>query len=293
MKDLNKLKASVEDLFGTETANVLHLGSVGVDIVKNVVNAGLSPYSAAAALALRQMFPGAPLDIVSELPITLTACLNRAECYPPMKGGLDINSGGGIQPGCVSAFMGRPVSGTPTKSYIITSGHCVDDAGGAGATFFHAHNPLGSVWLDNFWNGSSADVGIIKSTSAWTPANQFYANSISDIRSVTSTMHDSSQVINALVCKSSSLSGTTCGGIIQVDKTIQVSGGIQTGLTLNHQWEMTTAVVKGDSGGPVYSLSSAAGVIVAGQNGSTWYSTMDHVASQIAYRPCYASTYPC
>jgi hypothetical protein len=90
------------------------------------------------------------------------------------------------------------------------------------------------------------------------------------------------------MCKSSWPSNTTCGSIIQINHTIDVAGA-----TLCGQWEMTTGVQPGDSGGPVYYSFGAAGIIVANQNSSTWYSTMDHVASQIGYRPCYVATYPC
>ena len=42
-----------------------------------------------------------------------------------------------------------------------------------------------------------------------------------------------------------------------------------TGATLSHQWEMSTAVRGGDSGGAVFISNAAAGTIVAAQNGST------------------------
>ena len=55
--------------------------------------------------------------------------------------------------------------------------------------------------------------------------------------------------------------------------------------------------IQGDSGGPVFVVDGAAGIVVSAPtiNGvhSTRYSTIPWVRTQTGYRPCYASSYPC
>lgn len=287
MATLEALKARADALVGAGEGRTLGVQSVGIDEMADKLRIGLNPYSISAAETLQAMYPADMLAIVPEEPIELVSCFDRTQCYPPMSGGLQIGSSNGLAPvNCTAGFLGRPTGGTPTTGYIITSGHCVHTAG-LGATFTTNFSALGTVWRDNFYSGSSADVGVIKSSLAWSPANTIMP-SLSVYRAVTSTIHDASQPQNGAMCKSSWPSNTTCGSIIQVNHTVDV-----TGATLYGQWEMTTGVQKGDSGGPVYYSFGAAGIIVANQNSSTWYSTMDHVASQIGYRPCYVSTYPC
>ena len=131
--------------------------------------------------------------------------------------------------------------------------------------------------------------------SAWdTPTNQVYANTNTDIRSITSRVSNGNQGIGGQGCHAGYGSNAfNCGQIDMVDTDHLVTEPDGTVRWQNHNWRLNVPASGGDSGGPVMYVNAAMGLAEAGTT-TTWYSTIDWASSALGYRPCItATTNPC
>jgi hypothetical protein len=144
---------------------------------------------------------------------------------------------------CKIAFNVRSGSST----YALTAGHCT---------------ALGSPWsigpvVDSSFPGN--DYGLIQYTDPSQAESGIRGSGGTTIR-LTSARTPS---VGETVCARGSTTGTHCGTVLAVNVTVNYSGGgIVTGLI-----DSSLCSESGDSGGPVYSGSSALG-IVSGGSGS-------------------------
>jgi hypothetical protein len=301
LADLTEARAKLQPSLDASDAFDKGFRSLWIDIPNNVVHLGLALAQKNTSMAQTMM--ALPLvDVDYERDDTLVSCTLRSNCANPLKGGITVYSNTNPIQGvtCTSGFMGRPVSGTPTASYVITAGHCIYNASSHNtetSLWLHNSNSIGIGAVDNYFNGSNADFGII-SVYSWTvlgtsPANQLFATSGSDIRSITGIVIDSVQAAGVTMYVAGQSTGSHYWPIAATD----VSHTPESGITLHHQWLLAGHVAGGDSGGAVYKDTRAGGIVsfdFFDDRGYEYigYGTMSHIIAA-GWRPCYYSTHPC
>jgi len=288
LSELQAAQAALGDARDSQRPGAADIQSVGVDVRANRLSVGIYPFTDASVAAIKASFPTDMIEVVPQTPIQTTSCSSRTNCANPLKGGIEVYSPQG--PTCTSGFMGRPIAGSPATTYIVTAGHCISHAI-AGANWNHNQAYIGTSYAHWFTSGSHADVGIIQVSVQQNPANLFVANNTSDIRSVSGYIVNNNQVVGSLICRAGFVHyNATCAQITKVNTDAWLDNGT---THIYGLWIMAAASAQGDSGGPVYSGTGAAGIISASDNVSTWYSTIGNVMDVSSFRVCYYSTYPC
>ncbi|MGH2801972.1 MAG: hypothetical protein ACRDL4_02870 [Thermoleophilaceae bacterium] len=125
--------------------------TVRTAIARNRVEVGVRNLSPAEARTIERRF-GAAVDAV---PLRGAATTSRAFSYPPLKGGLTIDSPQGTTVyRCTSAF----VASGADNDYLLTAGHC----GPVSSGWLHGPVFIGTMTRNAFFNGSSADAARIQ-----------------------------------------------------------------------------------------------------------------------------------
>ncbi len=189
------------------------------------------------------------------------------ECDPPLRGGLDIFTGGAAGMDCTSGFLAR--SNSDNALYLLTAGHCVRAAGrgtpwGIDSPTFGVH-AIGGGW--NFaFGGAAGDSAIIRVAD-----NTFWkSRAIVLVNNSLNTTRDTAYYISragtpiqgARVCKSGAFGGTSCGLVTASSVVVPYPEGTVNGLV-----EADYCSQPGDSGGPIYSGHVAYGLVSGGVDG--------------------------
>ncbi len=284
-EELGGVQATVEEALPELQRDGFTIASVGVDVTLNRVVVEVEDPSGGTVAAFTERF-GPAVTVEAGRPYTFAACTGRSNCGAPMKGGLKIQSDNDFV--CTSGFLGRTVAGGAVYRYVLTAGHCLDPnfGSGIGATWNHPsspNTPLGTGAFEDFYSGSSADIGAINDSESGAK-NFVYTTSNTSFLSITGKVTNSNQYVGRSICRSGLTSGWDCGVIVQTNSTYLVSG-----VTLNHQWLTSFGSAGGDSGAPML-CGGACGITSATNGSQTVYSTIDWIESEAGLRPCYSAT---
>lgn len=189
----------------------------------------------------------------------------RGNCRQ-MKGGLRIEPASGAD--CSSAFQATKANG---DRVIITAGHCLQYHGGSGKPWYHNDDRFGISQGNSLSDPPSAthftaDIGWIKidASEDISPANQWFANSSADIRSITGVRSNFGQVEGDPVCRSGEQSYFDCG-VIKADDVSKPNGE---GETIASVWTWDEDSAGGDSGGtmvyPIFVMPGVTAYYAAG-----------------------------
>ncbi|HEX7951409.1 MAG TPA: hypothetical protein VF494_13745 [Candidatus Limnocylindrales bacterium] len=298
LQDLRALDSALGDSLDSAIWTARGVVSHGVDVVANRVRVGVvNPTSELVAEVAQLGAPGM-IDVVKDgVALAAAYCGGDTNCGDPMKGGLKISSNSITTVSCTSGFMARPTSGTPTHSYMITSGHCAYDAQYYGATAFsHGAVWTGTVTLVVDYDYAAVDIAILNSVtgSTGTPANQIFTGSTTSFQAITGRLSDAQQPVGTPMCKYGFATDKLCGQVRQGPTTQYVCDPIHCVHIASLQM-FSRLSSPGDSGGPLYQSSMAAGNTVAqtSDGNYTYYSRIEDTIYATGYRPCYAATYPC
>jgi hypothetical protein len=164
--------------------------------------------------------------------------------------------------------------------YMVTAGHCL--TAGTGIPWYHPSTSL-IGYSAHFQTGGTADAGLI--TSSETGAKNEVLAYVVDvhntytIKSVSSSVAGTSQVVGATACKAGLTTGWTCGVILHVN--VSASGHL-------HLNEASVDSQEGDSGGTVMDgVSKLYGELsLSDGSGDSWYVPPDRVNSFFGGSPC-------
>ena len=254
------------------------IASVGVDIRGNRTRVAVADLTGEAAGKLADEY-GPRAEIVGGEAPAPASCVSRSDCASPLKGGLWIVSGGFA---CTSGFLGRPGT-APTPLYMMTAGHCLQDSGLA-PNWTHHGVVIGHGAFEQYYNGTNADIGAINATESGAK-NQVYANSPTDIRSITGHLLISQQPVGATICRSGASSGYRCGQVAQTNVDTWVGPYL-----VHHMWVTDYPSSGGDSGGSMINGFNAAGIFSALTSTNSYYSTIDWIVTEHNVRPCYSAS---
>ena len=215
--------------------------TVSTAIARNRVQVGVTRLSEANRRAIARRFGGA----VEPVSLKTVAPTSRGFSYPPLKGGLTIDSPQGLTSyRCTSAF----VASGGGSDYLLTAGHC----GPVNSGWLHGSVFIGRMTGNSFRNGSSADAGKIQIRP--TDRSNLVYISDSNLRPIRAV--NFSDVVGSSICMSGNTSGYVCGTIRSTDFTADYGA-----VTIYRQRTASFPARAGDSGGPVFAANSAYGII--------------------------------
>ncbi|MCP2329414.1 hypothetical protein HDA40_007921 [Hamadaea flava] len=159
--------------------------------------------------------------------------------------------GGSIR--CSLGFNGISASGT---YYFITAGHCTNEAVD---WYDNDHTTYLGYRAASYYGGS--DYGIVRYTNAtiakYGTVESNYDGTYQDITGSRRAQLDE------FICRSGSTTGRRCGYVRDLCATVTYTDGV----TLYCMIKTTACMDHGDSGGPLWSGSSALGVLSGGMTG--------------------------
>jgi len=258
----------------------IQISSITTDIVSNQVIVAVVDATADQLLRLRAQFnDGVAVTSVLE-PVSAHAC-TVSNCPSPLKAGLKLYRAGAFA--CMSGFVFWTVV---PKYYLSTAGHCTNSAGGwydTGQSWQHpAGVARGTVRYGGWYNGSSADVALIEIVASQKGNVLCYGTSTCGLRSITAAEVAGSDYVGEWVCGQTQ-AGVTCDNILHTDVTANVCiPGTTNCRTIYDLRRVDFTTQGGDSGGPIYYLNEAIGVISSGASGDTFYSHVDLLHYQAA-----------
>jgi streptogrisin D len=179
-----------------------------------------------------------------------------------MKNGTGINSAGGR---CSLGFSVQPIGNTdPSEHYFLTAGHC-----GKIASTWYADSGLTTLLgSDAGWSFPGNDYGLVRYTGSGIRV-------LSQIEGRSNVItHSDDPYIGEGIARSGSTSGVRNGTVTGLNVTVTyASGGTVHGMV-----ETNACAQPGDSGGPLYALDRALGLLsgglgncLAGGTQLTWY----------------------
>jgi Trypsin len=212
-------------------------------------------------------------------PPRLAACL-VALCDPPLRGGIQLNvpltHGGYTQGYCTGGFLAR--SRSDNKLYLMTAGHCG-----------YYHQPYqNDPWWQYFYNGERHDIGpmhhwvfdtsgdaaivAVDNETGWRPRAWVYVESWTGLPGVGGTIRNPEYPIyddgsglpeGTRLCKTGATTITNCGLITRLDVTVSYRDKLNPEVfhTVKHLGQANFCVKEGDSGGPVYAVNVAYGLV--------------------------------
>lgn len=279
LSDLNAVLEDLELHADAFASGRIEIVSRGVDIAANRVRVEVASDLATASSVIGGLLGPAVVVARGEY-ATPAACVNRANCGSPVRGGIAISAPG---VGCTAGWVARAAGGS--QKYIVTAGHCIQDSG-IGVTWSHV-GAIGQSDSEIFYNGANQDAGDIKLSADPTTDNLVYASSASDQRSITKTFSDSQMPVGTYICRSGTASGWTCGYVSQINQTVTVSGF---NYTIHHQWGANFTSGQGDSGAPMISLATYGGIFSSFTSTTSWYSTVSMITNNLGDVPCLTAT---
>lgn len=267
LAELERVQDEISDAIPRLAADGIDVRTVGQTIAENIVTVGAASAVSAAAQALRERY-GSAVRVVSAPRLDL---VSRGNSYPPLKGGLTIDSAQGLTSyRCTSAFVAQ----TAAAYYLLTAGHC----GPVSSFWTHFVFIVGRMTGNSFVDGSAADSAAIQ--IAETDRSNLVFITDDNMRAITAT--NTIDAVGSFICMSANTSGYVCGSITSTSETISYGDG----TTLRFQRLASFGSLPGDSGGPIFSVSEAQGVISGnaafsdGTNNAI-YSHIGHVTSAL------------
>lgn len=242
---------------------------IGTNVVRNLVEIGISRPDEAAAEALATRYGPDMVEIFVIAPPELDAC-TRSNCGPPWKGGLKIYNDASPVGYCTSGFVA--VSGTGNK-YQWTAGHC------GGTRWNHNGIFMGAVKQNTFIQNSPADSQALDIADV-DASNIIVTGSATCnpcfTRSITSRQLRTADRVGQTACMSGFASGSSCGVIKSTNTTFTYT---DFGVTLVRQRVADYTRNPGDSGGPVFAGNMAMGSHVHFQSDTGWavYSQVNEI----------------
>jgi hypothetical protein len=212
------------------------------------------------------------LDVITQACTTTDPRL----CDKPLRGGTAITPACAGCPGtvgeCSAGFKATSI--TTGYRYVLTAGHCAVGIPKWASEDSHQNwYPIGNVEGFQFPTHDWAKINATGSSWDTTPWPSEVAHFWEDQeRSITA---EGASYLGEYVCHSGNASGTTCGNVGELDKTLTVQEG-----TLYHETEFNDICSRGgDSGGPVFTGNTGVGI----------YSAVNHVTN--VGGPCDARGY--
>lgn len=228
----------------------------------------------------------------------------KSNCHPPAKAGVGILStqAGTGNNDCTAGFVMR-VSSHPVETgepfyAALTAGHC----------FRLVNSGLGVKWrheigddatrfgraLENTWfNGSDADVGLLRFYIVPSDRNNMVVNTSGTLRSITEIATPGEMNEGDMVCRigRNSVPPATCGNVTDLSENMPsplYDGGPS--RSLEKQILVNFDSVSGDSGGPVYSpisgsFAEAYGTHVHSEDPADnlgWFSAVTYAINQMS-----------
>jgi hypothetical protein len=212
-------------------------------------------------------------------PITRCAKFSpkKAHCDPTIVGGVTIEGGStGCTAGPAVTLKDRTKPADATDTFVLTAGHCVNNAGGIGEKWY-AYDKNGAkkeeVGIGLSFIDAETDIGVIEMTTKfWARANDpipvdpaVAAWDTGKETSPTVVKAAGSPIKGTKSCFSGQRSGTNCGTIVEEHLVKTVEGAKQENV-FELKLEGEGKVGKGDSGAPVFTEatpSTVQGVMVA------------------------------
>jgi len=189
-------------------------------------------------------------------------------CFPPLRGGIEItstNANGTAQ--CTGAFIAA--DRTTGQLYQFTAGHCVTEGGftGTWSTKFPdgSSHAIGAV--HNYMLGAGGDMAIlnISNPNGWMlPQGWVYVmagpnTTLNERYPITSAQYSTQ---GARICESGAITGTVCGTVISLGRTVCVGNPLPC-TWVNNLGEASFCGQQGDSGAPVFASHQAFGLVSA------------------------------
>lgn len=185
-------------------------------------------------------------------------------CDKPLRGGIRITNSGG---GCTGSFIAK--SKVDEKLYQFTAGHCADSGALVDnwSTEFTDGSPhvVGPIHHWYWWLEGDMAIMRINNVVGWNPKAWVNVTSGPDT-TADETYHiasDNKSVVGMRICSTGASFGRSdCGEVTHLGVTVTYDG-----VTVRHLGRSSSCGKKGDSGGPMYALHVAYGLIVAGPGG--------------------------
>jgi hypothetical protein len=201
----------------------------------------------------------------------LLSCAERF-CGKPLRGGVEIYSNSAS---CTAGFRALGNNG---KRYLLTAGHCIQATSQNTPRWqwFTVNSDTGDTWqgvgIAEQWQSLGlGDWAILNATGtpwdtpSWPAAVVWWGGHAEPKKALNELQPmaaEASSYLGETVCHSGATTGTTCGSVTALNVTIQSEEGTNTGETEVKGRELCAG--PGDSGGPVFSGSSALGLVTAG-----------------------------
>lgn len=244
----------------------IEITGIGIDTIGNRLRIGLLEPTDAASATLRSMF-GADIEIHQEDYGAADSC--PATGCMPIKAGIGVTDTNGNYP-CTIGYLAKRTDTNPDQLVAITAGHCVKLASKAhywkhGSVYIGLPSKKSGVYVQGYWNGSTADVGSF-TTKQLSAANRRTRNllltSVSGgTADITGYISWTSQVVNTVVCRTGRTTDIKCGTIVDRDEdkysnVYHTDGSLWYHYKINHSVVYSIDGLGGDSGAPVYTLTS-------------------------------------
>ncbi|MEN3360113.1 MAG: streptogrisin [Mycobacteriales bacterium] len=155
---------------------------------------------------------------------------------------------------CSLGFNARNSAGT--TFYVITAGHCTN----IGATWWTSSSHATTIGTRFATSFPGNDYGVIQYTNT-TLAHTGDVNNGSGVQDIT---RSANATVGQSACRSGSTTGTHCGTVTAVNATVQYAEGTVTGLIRTN-----ICAEPGDSGGSLFSGSTALGITSGGSGNCT------------------------
>jgi len=208
---------------------------------------------------------------LQSLQARLLGCSN-AYCGTPLRGGVEINNSSAA---CTAGFRALGSNG---KRYLLTAGHCIQETPEKQPRWqwFSTNSDTGQTWLEigsadqwqSLGQGDWAKINATGSrwdTASWPAAVVYWGGNAEPKKALNELqpiVAEASSYLGETVCHSGATTGTTCGSVTGLNVTIQSEAGTNYGETeVNGQ---NLCAGPGDSGGPVFTGSTALGLVTAG-----------------------------
>lgn len=253
----------------------------------------------AVVAEIKSRYGGMVATMTYDEPASDAAECNWWFCNSPLRGGVGIKgSAGGYEDGidCTAGFNAVGNSGT---RYVVTAGHCAPAGSGwATETYNYTTKKIGPVH-DTLYGQNGIDAMIVKireDTYNWDVMGKILVrggdhglngysppsyNEDYDINGSST----SGSLVGERVCVSGAImggypvepNGGSCGAVHEVDINLTISGITSTKLV-----RAGLCVRGGDSGGPVFRLGKALGIVKGGDlstacNDSKYYTGMNPI----------------
>ncbi len=235
------------------------INSLGIDEETNVIRVGARPGEVASVTAqLQSALPPDAFAVVEEAEVAQAgSCKNRNECGHPLRGGIFVssNNGAGDLRTCSLGFMGVADNG---DHWGLTAAHCA-----VSGAIFKINSDDEPVYpyiggAKRRQLGGTLDMEGIKIEGPWVHDKLGYLYlTKSHKRDEVDFVYSPSDVHKGMfLCRGGAHTGQRCGNVLYAKRRMKERLADGTIVTLHKQVVSKGCFLPGDSGGPIYSLSS-------------------------------------